>query len=155
MKNSAPEQKAAAIEAVLKQFPLWSEESKQRLRNIGDASWAGDSDATLTFTYPATQVDIQLQITAPGNNVFKGQAVNSLSPPLNDPGGAGTLFYDDINELFAEGTEFHVYPNADDGPSSQYLVILFCDPNYLYGLFTYTNIESLQGGAVEGTGIWS
>lgn len=155
MNNSAPEQKASAIEAVLKQFPTWSEESKQRLRNIGDANWAGSSDATVTFTYPASQVNIQLQFSSPGNNQFKGQAINTLSPPLNDPGGTGSLFYDDLSELFSEGTEFHVYPNSIADPSFQDLVIIFCDTNYLYGLFTYYNVESLRGNAVKGTGIWS
>lgn len=155
MNSSAPEKKTAAIEAVLKQFPNWSDASKQRLRNIGDDSWVSNCSATVAFSYSSNQVNIQLQMATPSGNGFKGQAVNTLVPPLNDPGGSGSLFYDDIEELFAEGTEFHVYPNADDGPSSQYLVILFCDPNYLYGLFTYTNIESLDGNAVEGTGVWS
>lgn len=155
MKNAAPEHKTVTLEAVLKHFPNWSEEAKQRLRNIGDADWANNNKATVTFTYSSTDVNIQLQLAAPANYLFKGQAINTLSPPLNDPGGAGTLFYDNIDELLAEGTEFHVYPNTDDGPSSQFLVILFCDPNDLYGLFTYTNIESFEGNAVQGAGVWS
>lgn len=155
MKSSAPEQKAAAIEAVLKHFPNWSEQAQQRLRNISDADWASNYDATVTFTYASTEVNIQLQLASPGNNVFKGQAMNTLTPLLNDPGGAGTLYYDDIDELLAEGSEFHVYPNTDYGPSAQFLVILFCDADSLYGLFTYSDIESLEGDAVKGTGVWS
>lgn len=155
MKNSAPEQKAAAVKAVLKHFPDWSEASKQRLRNIRDAGWAGSFDATLCLTYPATEVNIQLQVASPGNNIFKEKAVNTLNPPLNDPGGTGTLFYDDFDELLTEGTDVYIYPNADDGPPSQFLVIIFCDSSSLYGLFTYSDIQSLEGNAIGGTGVWS
>jgi len=42
MKSSAPAHKAAAIEAVLKLFPNWSENPKQRLNNLSDANWESD-----------------------------------------------------------------------------------------------------------------
>lgn len=155
MKSSAPEQKAAAIEAVLKQFPNWSEESKQRLRNLDDADWVNNCSATTTFTYPPAQIAIQLQITDPTTEVFKGQTPSPLNPALTGSGGAGTLYYDDFDQLVTSGTQFHIYPNSDDGPAAMYLVILFCDTNYLYGLFTYQNIQSIDGDAIRGTGAWS
>jgi hypothetical protein len=155
MNSSAPDQKTAAIEAMLKQFPNWSEKSKQRLRNIGDAEWINSSDATVTFGYPDGQVSIQLQIASPAIYTFKGQADNSTSPPLSGPGGNGTLCYDDIDELTTEGTGFQLYPNSPYGPPSQYLVILFCDTSNLYGMFTYLGMESFEGDAAVGIGAWS
>jgi len=155
MKISSPEQRAAAIETVLQKFPGWSEGSRQRLRNLSDISWNSSSSATVAFTYQPGSLSILFQLTGNLTNVFKGQAPDTLSPDITGTGGSGSLDFDDLAELMTSGTEFHIFPNADQAPSQQNLVILFCDSSYLYGLFTYSGLPSIEGDAVEGTGTWS